>query len=99
MAGLATKPCYCSGGQWNCGTCVYPPGDYSCYELPAFGAVPSCSQSTMNGVTSCSGICSLCSGYLDSNGMPKAGYCSCSDSDASAPPVYRCASNSEWPPQ
>jgi hypothetical protein len=97
VSGLATKACTCSfAGQWDCGTCTYPAGDYSCYQLPAF--VPSCPFGTMSG-DRCSTTCSVCSGYADSTGMSKAGYCSCSDPDAYGVRVYHCASSSEWPPQ
>jgi len=93
---LATKPCSCSAGTWSCGTCVYPPGDYSCYQLPPSG-VPVCPPQTMSGTTRCTVMCSICSGYLDSTGTPKDGYCSCDATGSS--PVYRCASTAEWPPQ
>jgi hypothetical protein len=92
----ATKPCSCIGGLWNCGTCVYPSGDYSCYRLQGF--TPQCPFATMSGVTRCTSLCSLCSGYVDSAGVPKAGYCACSESDAGGN-VYQCASYAEWPPQ
>jgi hypothetical protein len=95
---LATKPCSCVSGSWSCGTCTYPPGDYSCYELPVSG-VPSCPPGTTNGVTACFGTCSLCSGYLDSTATPKSGYCACLDDGPSGSSVYRCASTAEWPPQ
>lgn len=99
---LATKPCSCVAGNWSCGTCTYPPGDYSCYQIPASG-VQSCGPGTTNGVTSCFGMCSLCSGYLDSTGTPKDGYCAClndgSGGGVYGNSVYRCASSAEWPPQ
>jgi hypothetical protein len=96
---LATKPCSCVNGSWSCGTCTYPPGDYSCYQLPTFGGVPSCSPGTTNGVTACFGMCSLCADYLDSTGTPKTGYCACLNDGPAQSSVYRCASTSEWPPQ
>jgi hypothetical protein len=96
VAALATKPCSCIAGQWNCGTCVYPSGDYSCYRLQGF--TPQCPFATMSGVTRCTSLCSLCSGYVDSAGAPKIGYCACAESDSGGN-VYRCASTSEWPPQ
>jgi hypothetical protein len=98
VSALATKPCTCTAGQWNCGDCVYPAGDYSCYQLDK-SFVPSCPSGTSNGTTTCTGICSLCSGYQDTTGTDKVGYCSCTDPGGNAPSVYRCASTSEWPPQ
>jgi hypothetical protein len=98
VSALATKACSCAGGQWSCGACSYPPGDYSCYELPS-GFIPQCPFATMSGITSCNALCSLCSGYVDSTGAPKIGYCACSDDPDSAGHVYKCASSAEWPPQ
>jgi len=37
--------------------------------------------------------CLLCSGYQDSAGSPKTGYCVCAAS------LWKCASDKEWPPQ
>lgn len=98
VSAMATKPCTCSQGQWNCGDCSYGPGDYSCYRLPA-SSVPACPFGTVNGNTTCTKACALCSGYRDTTGSDKVGYCSCEDAGTDAPPVYRCASTSEWPPQ
>ena len=95
---LATKPCSCVSGSWSCGTCTYPAGDYSCYELPVSG-VPSCAPGTTNGDTACFGMCSLCSGYLDSTDTWKSGYCACLNDGPNNTSVYRCASSAEWPPQ
>jgi hypothetical protein len=103
----ALKPCTCTtAGTWNCsgGTCVYPAGfDASCYPLPS--APAACPANTQSNVTMCTTTtpCSMsvCSGYVDSTGAAKTGYCACSGMkafDGGAPvPVYLCASTTEWP--
>ena len=94
----ATKPCSCVAGLWNCGDCVYPPGDYSCYDLSGSAFVAPCPPETHSGMVSCAVLCSLCSGYVDSTGAPKIGYCAC-DTGPDGSRTYQCASSSEWPPQ
>jgi len=96
---LGAKPCTCADRQWSCGDCVYPSGDYSCYELPASGPVPACPPNTVNGMTSCFGDCTLCANYLDTTGTPKIGYCACNRSPGDGQRLYHCASSAEWPPQ
>jgi len=98
VSSMATKPCTCTGRQWACGDCVYPSGDYSCYQLPAM-APPPCPPSTVNGMTACVGNCTLCSNYMDTTGMPKMGYCACNLDPGDSARVYHCASSAEWPPQ
>jgi len=98
VSALAQKQCTCTNRQWACGDCVYPSGDYSCYQLPAMSP-PPCPQSTVNGMTACVGNCTLCSNYTDTSGTPKIGYCACSLDPGDSARVYHCASLAEWPPQ
>jgi hypothetical protein len=106
----AAKPCKCLVGAgsavWECGAsvgmCTYPATtDLTCYKLPA-GTPPACPANTQSGKTTCDTMCSICSGYVDSGGAPKTGYCSCSGSAMDGgvtSMVYQCASTTEWPPQ
>jgi hypothetical protein len=118
----ATKPCTCNTttGLWSCsvGTCVYPSTfDKTCYMRPAAGTTPqACPALTQSGTTPCTPTtpcaASVCLGYYDSTGNPKAdGLCSCTgmkapdggvadggDPDGGATiSVYQCASATEFP--
>ena len=105
----ATKPCTCTvAGTWNCGggTCVYPSGfPNTCYIRPA--TVPACPNLTQSNMTTCTptAACTdtICSGYVDSTGTPKTGWCACTGTKSvdGGPEmsVYLCASSAEWPPQ
>jgi hypothetical protein len=85
------------GGVWTCDSCTFPPGDYSCYDLPS-GNIRACPSGTQSGITACTGRCTICSGYVESTGAEKNGYCVCEPDAASAPGTYHCASSAEWPP-
>jgi hypothetical protein len=104
----------CVDGVFVEGTCTFPPGDYSCYKVD--GTTPECT--TVNGGLTvmatdlCDmakiGTCKPCTGYQDSKGTPKQGYCHCylnpnpieDDTADAGPPVpkWTCGSISkEWP--
>jgi hypothetical protein len=46
----------------------------------------------------CTQTCSICSGYVDSTGAQKVGYCVC-EAMTDGSRSYECASSAEWPPQ
>lgn len=99
VSDLGTKSCSCVSRQWTCGACMYPPGDYSCYDLPASGVVAPCPPNAVNGMTSCFGNCTVCSNYTDASGSLKPGYCACNQDPGDKQRLYHCASSTEWPPQ
>ena len=99
VSALGTRSCTCANRRWSCGACIYPPGDYSCYQLPAFGAVMPCPPNTVNETTSCLATCTVCADYVDTNGLRKTGYCACTQAAGDKQRAYRCASASDWPPQ
>jgi hypothetical protein len=102
----------CNGGSYTEGSCTFPPGDYTCEALPtsipaacpttapeAGSAQPACTVPTctvcggynMNGTTP-----TQTTGYLDSTGAPKVGYCVCAGSTP-ATMHWSCASTTAWP--
>jgi len=105
---FSTRAHNAGSAVWECGAsvgmCTYPATtDLSCYRLPEAGTPPNCPANTQSGKTACTTMCSICSGYVDSGGAPKTGYCSCSgtatDDAGVSGMVYQCASTTEWPPQ
>ena len=96
----------CVAGVFVEGTCTFPPGDYTCYKLE--GTTPECT--TVNdgvpviATDPCDlakvGTCRPCTGYMDSKGTPKEGYCHCSLSPNLDPTnaKWTCGSaGKEWP--
>ena len=84
--------------------CSFPAGDYSCYKLPDT-ADASCPTTAPQATTACSvAACVVCggtataqtTGYLDSSGSAKAGFCVCPAS-ASGNSKWSCASTTAWP--
>jgi hypothetical protein len=84
--------------------CSFPDGDYACYKLPDT-ADPSCPTTAPQATTPCSvDPCVICggtataqtTGYLDSGGSAKAGFCVCPAS-SSGNSKWSCASTTAWP--
>jgi hypothetical protein len=84
------------------GTCTYPAGDYACYKLPttADAGCPADAATAPQHNTACTlAACTVCggtsamqtTGYKDSGGAAKVGYCVCSGGK------WQCASDKEWP--
>jgi len=91
-----SKTCTCTAGVFVCEsvapTCHYPAGaDLTCYHLPS--PVPACPTGTVSNGACTDAACMPCSGYNDSSGSAKTGYCVCVSGK------YKCASDKEWPAQ
>lgn len=102
------KNCNCVAGMWDCPLCQFYPEDgathnYSCFKLDALAACPPDATGMLpqSGTACTQAPCMPCGsatpsgGYRDSTGVPKAGYCVCSDGMS---PTYSCGSVNEWPP-
>jgi hypothetical protein len=103
-----TKTETCSGGSYVEGSnCSFPPANnYMCYALPATAdsrcptdptMAPEASQPcTIPDCVVCGGTATAqTTGYKDSTGAAKVGYCVCQS--AAASPTWSCASNTAWP--
>jgi len=100
------KPETCSGGAYSEGDCAFnPTGAYSCYAVPA-AADATCPATAPMASSPCMiADCVVCggpsaasaagTGYLDSTGAAKTGYCVCQAGAAS--PTWSCASTTAWP--
>jgi hypothetical protein len=92
---LSYRSVTCSNGQLTTGPCTIPPTtNFACYSLDS---VTSCGASPPTSSTNCSvPSCQACgastgTGYYDSNGTARAGYCVCSNGR------WSCASPTSWP--
>jgi hypothetical protein len=92
----------CTGGSYvEQSGCSFLPGvDYSCYKIPATAdatcpaAAPQASQACT--VATCV-VCGGTTGYLDSTGAAKTGYCVCPAPGAAGTSKWTCASSTAWP--
>ena len=79
--------------------CSFPAGDYSCYKIPTTTNV-TCPTVAPQASTACAvAACVVCggaTGYLDSSGAAKTGYCVCPAS-ATGSSKWSCASTTAWP--
>jgi hypothetical protein len=96
---VGTKTETCLGGTYVESTCQFSPaGDYTCYAIPA-APDPACPTTSIQAGSACSIpdclVCGGTTGYLDSTGAAKIGYCVCQA--ASASPVWSCAAVTAWP--
>jgi len=96
---VGTKTETCLGGTYVESTCQFSPaGDYTCYAIPA-APDPACPTTLIQAGSACSIpdclVCGGTTGYLDSTGAAKIGYCVCQA--ASASPVWSCAAVTAWP--
>jgi len=79
----------CTSAVYVEGPCTFPVADYACYKVT--DATAACPTGTKSG-DACTGECAPCSGYIDSNGATKVGYCIC------VKDKYTCGSApKEWP--
>jgi hypothetical protein len=79
--------------------CSFPVGDYSCYKIPTTtnATCPTVAPqaSTACAVAACV-VCGGATGYLDSSGAAKTGYCVCPASTTGTA-KWSCASATAWP--
>jgi hypothetical protein len=79
--------------------CSFPAVDYSCYKIPTV-ADATCPAAAPQAGTACTvAACVVCggtTGYLDTSGASKTGYCVCPAS-ASGTSKWSCASSTAWP--
>jgi len=81
--------------------CSFPTGvDYSCYKIPTT-VDATCPTTAPQASQPCTvATCTLCggtTGYLDSTGAAKTGYCVCPAPGASGTSKWSCASSTAWP--
>jgi collagen type VII alpha len=107
--GFKSETCSGNPGIYNEGDCTFPPGDYSSYAIPtsippecpttapeAGSAQPACTiaSNIVCGGYSNAGTPTQTTGYLDSTGAPKVGYCVCAGTTTKH---WSCASTTAWP--
>jgi|GEM_PF-2217960 len=86
-----TKTETCTAAAYVEGACTFPAGDYGCFKVTA--ALTACPAATAaNGACTLTS-CMPCSGYADSTGAAKVGYCHCVNGK------WSCGSAKEWPCQ
>ena len=80
--------------------CVFPSGDYACYKLPSIVS-DACPTSAPTAGQACTVdkcvVCAGTTGYLDSSGNSKTGYCVCQHDADGNPTKWSCASTTAWP--
>lgn len=91
----------CTNGKYaEQSGCTFPPADYACYKLPSVvsdtcpTSAPTASQPCT--VDKCV-VCGGTTGYLDSSGNSKTGYCVCQHDADGNPTKWSCASTTAWP--
>ncbi len=97
--GLKTETCL--SGVYVEGACQFDPArDYSCYKIPATED-PACPTTLPQAGAACTitdcVVSGGASGYLDSTGAMKLGYCVCQASATAPPPTWSCATTTAWP--
>jgi hypothetical protein len=91
---LGSKSLTCTAAKFVESVCAFPAGaDYSCYKV---GAAAACPAATKAGQACTATACQACgattgTGYLDTNGAAKQGFCVCSKG------VWSCGTTAEWP--
>ena len=108
-SGFKSETCSGDPGVYNEGDCTFPPGDYSAYAIPtsipadcpttapeAGSAQPACTVAAgiVCGGYSNNGTPTQTTGYLDSTGAAKVGYCVCAGATTMH---WSCASTTAWP--
>ncbi|MES1205293.1 MAG: hypothetical protein ABUS79_05090, partial [Pseudomonadota bacterium] len=82
----------CTAGAYAEGLCEFPAADYSCYKVTAATVACPPGTTTTSGMNTCdAAACAPCSGYTDSSGAAKVGYCVCTAGK------WSCGSTKEWP--
>ena len=89
----------CTGGAYTEMNCQFDPSkDFSCYKIPTTSPA-ACPTTAITSGTACTvpdcTVCGGTTGYLDSTGAMKTGYCVCQS--ASTNPTWSCASTTAWP--
>jgi hypothetical protein len=97
--GFKSETCT-SGAYVEQSGCSFPAGDYSCYKVPTT-VDPTCPTTAPQASTACivaaCVVCAGTTGYLDSTGAPKLGYCVCPAFSTSGTRMWSCASATAWP--
>ena len=93
------KPETCTNGAYAEGSCMFDPSKtYACYAIPATQD-PTCPTTPPMASSACTiadcVVCGGTTGYTDSTGAAKTGYCVCQASATA--PSWSCASNTAWP--
>jgi hypothetical protein len=89
----------CTNGAYAEGACMFDPSKtYACYAVPATPD-PTCPTTAPMASSPCTiadcVVCGGTTGYLDSTGAAKTGYCVCQASSSN--PTWSCASSTAWP--
>ena len=99
--GFKSETCTASSSTYSEQSgCSFPAGDYSCYKIPS--AVDStCPTTAPQAAQACTVakcvVCAGSTGYLDSTGASKTGYCVCLQDADGNPSKWSCASTTAWP--
>jgi len=102
--GFKSETCTAGAYAEQSGCSFLATGDYSCYKLPT-AVDPTCPTVAPQANTACTvAPCVLCggsataqtTGYLDSSGAAKAGFCVCPASTTGSS-KWSCASTTAWP--
>lgn len=89
----------CTNGAYAEGDCQFDPsGNYMCYAVPTTPD-PTCPTTAPMASSPCTiadcVVCGGTTGYMDSGGNAKTGYCVCQA--AATNPTWSCASSTAWP--
>jgi hypothetical protein len=93
VAIIGSKSLTCASAKFVESVCSFPDADYSCYKV---GAAQACPTGTKAGQACTASACQACgattgTGYLDSSGATKQGFCVCSKG------TWSCGTTEEWP--
>jgi hypothetical protein len=89
----------CTNGAYAEGSCMFDQTEnFMCYAIPATPD-PTCPTTAPMASSACAiadcVVCGGTTGYLDSSGASKTGYCVCQASSSN--PTWSCASSTAWP--
>ena len=89
----------CTNGAYAEGACMFDQTkNFMCYAIPATPD-PTCPTTAPMASSACTiadcVVCGGTTGYLDSTGAAKTGYCVCQASSSN--PTWSCASSTAWP--
>jgi len=89
----------CTNGAYAEGNCMFDPAKtYACYAVPTTPDATCPTTAPMASSACTIADCVVCggtTGYLDSTGAAKTGYCVCQASASN--PTWSCASSTAWP--
>ena len=98
--GVKSETCPSGGGTYAemTGCSFDPTRDFTCYKVPTTPDA-TCPTTAITAGSACSiadcVVCGGTTGYLDSTGAAKTGYCVCQAGATS--PTWSCASSTAWP--